>query len=145
MVADHQTKTNAHFVIPKFFWISFDFIVPYSNSSHFVFKSPLHSERKLAPMFATHLHYYVLFVWKDTNLEKCFAISENAEITAVGLQTLKQTSVMYSERKKGEKQNKDKSSTILLIKPLKSRRTSWIITTLQNRDAFWKWYPRPNL
>ncbi len=96
-------------------------------------------------MFATHLQYYVLFVWKDTNLEKCFAISENAEITAVGLQTLKQTSVMYSERKKGKKQNKDKSSTILLIKPLKSRRTSWIITALQNRDAFWKWYPRPNL
>lgn len=52
-------------------------------------------------MFDTHLHfYYALFVLKDTNFEKCFAITENAEITAVGLQTLKQTSIMSSERKK---------------------------------------------
>ena len=40
---------------------------------------------------------------KILTFEKCFAITENAEITVVGLQTLEQTSTMSSEREKNER------------------------------------------
>lgn len=38
--------------------------------------------------------------------EKCFAITENAEITAVGLQTLEQISVLVVREKRREAEQK---------------------------------------
>lgn len=139
MVADHQTKTNIHFAIvsaecftnscstqwklsmaqwkemkePHYFG---------NNSLFFVFWSPFHSERKLTPLFDTHLHN-ALFVWKDINFSKVFCHNWKCRNHSSRSATLEQTGITSSNRgKKGERQNKNKSSTILLIKPLKSVR-----------------------